>query len=182
MANRPQTLYGIEDSPIGLAAWMLDHDAARQSLIARVFDGQTNGLTRDDILDYVTLHWLTKTAISSARLYWESKLAFPDVKNGRIPLAVSVFPDEIYARASGPAYFRCLILRARVVSHYLYPWSAKIKIIYDGDARPVCRLTKSELTTTDVPPEPMGAARACLAYKTRRQAVTTMSTMCDSSL
>jgi pimeloyl-ACP methyl ester carboxylesterase len=97
MANRPQTLYGIEDSPIGLAAWMLDHDAASQALIARVFDGQPEGLTRDDILDNVTLYWLTKTAVSSARLYWENKLAFFDPKGVTLPVAVSVFPDEIYA-------------------------------------------------------------------------------------
>jgi pimeloyl-ACP methyl ester carboxylesterase len=97
MANRPQTLYAIEDSPIGLAAWMLDHDASSLSLIARVFDGQAAGLTRDDILDNVTFYWLTQTAVSSARLYWENKLAFFDVKNVAIPVAVSVFPDEIYA-------------------------------------------------------------------------------------
>jgi len=97
MANRPQTLYGIEDSPIGLAAWMLDHDAASQALIARVFDGQPEGLTRDDILDNITLYWLTKTAVSSARLYWENKLAFFDPKGVTLPVAVSVFPDEIYA-------------------------------------------------------------------------------------
>ena len=76
MANRPQTLYGIADSPVGLAAWMLDHDARSYALIARVFDGQPEGLTRDDILDNITLYWLTNTAVSSARLYWESKLAF----------------------------------------------------------------------------------------------------------
>ena len=76
MANRPQTLYAIADSPVGLAAWMLDHDARSLALIARVFDGQPEGLTRDDILDNVTLYWLTNTAVSSARLYWESKLAF----------------------------------------------------------------------------------------------------------
>jgi pimeloyl-ACP methyl ester carboxylesterase len=97
MANRPQTLYGIEDSPVGLAAWMLDHDASSQALIARVFDGQTEGLTRDDILENITLYWLTKTAVSSARLYWESKLAFFAPKGVPIPAAVSVFPDEIYA-------------------------------------------------------------------------------------
>ena len=74
MANRPQTLYGIADSPIGLAAWILDHDWLSYALIARVFDGQTEGLTRDDILDNITLYWLTNTAVSSARLYWESKL------------------------------------------------------------------------------------------------------------
>jgi pimeloyl-ACP methyl ester carboxylesterase len=97
MANRPQTLYAIEDSPIGLAAWILDHDARSQALIARVFDGRSEGLTRDDVLDNITLYWLTKTAVSSARLYWENKLAFFDVKHVAIPVAVSVFPDEIYA-------------------------------------------------------------------------------------
>ncbi|MBR0646917.1 epoxide hydrolase family protein [Plastoroseomonas hellenica] len=97
MANRPQTLYGLEDSPIGLAAWMLDHDARSYELIRRVFDGGTEGLTRDDVLDNVTLYWLTGTAVSSARLYWENKLAFFAPKNIRIPVAVSVFPDEIYA-------------------------------------------------------------------------------------
>ena len=97
MANRPQTLYAIEDSPIGLAAWMLDHDAASEALIARVFDGQSEGLTRDDILDNVTLYWFTNTGISSARLYWENKLNFFAPKHVAIPVAVSVFPDEIYA-------------------------------------------------------------------------------------
>ncbi|MEZ0167633.1 epoxide hydrolase family protein [Microvirga sp. TS319] len=97
MSNRPQTLYGIEDSPIGLAAWMLDHDIRSYELIARVFDGQPEGLTRDDILDNITLYWLTNTAVSSARLYWENKLAFFAPKHITIPVAVSVFPDEIYA-------------------------------------------------------------------------------------
>jgi pimeloyl-ACP methyl ester carboxylesterase len=97
MANRPQTLYGIADSPVGLAAWMLDHDARSYALIARVFDGQTEGLTRDDILDNITLYWLTNTAISSARLYWENKFAFFDPKHVAIPVGVSIFPDEIYA-------------------------------------------------------------------------------------
>jgi pimeloyl-ACP methyl ester carboxylesterase len=97
MTNRPQTLYGIEDSPVGLAAWMLDHDAASQALIARVFDGQSEGLTRDDVLENVTLYWLTNTGISSARLYWENKLNFFAPKHVAIPVAVSVFPDEIYA-------------------------------------------------------------------------------------
>jgi pimeloyl-ACP methyl ester carboxylesterase len=97
MSHRPQTLYGIEDSPVGLAAWMLDHDAASEALIARVFNGQTEGLTRDDILENITLYWLTNTAVSSARLYWESKLSFFAPKHVAIPVAVSVFPDEIYA-------------------------------------------------------------------------------------
>lgn len=97
MKNKPQTLYAIEDSPIGLASWMLDHDASSYALISRVFDGKSEGLTRDDILDNITLYWLTKTAISSARLYWENNLAFFAPKHITIPVAVSVFPDEIYA-------------------------------------------------------------------------------------
>ena len=97
MANRPQTLYALEDSPIGLAAWMLDHDARSYELIVRVFDGAAEGLTRDDILDNISLYWFTGTAVSSARLYWENKLAFFAPKNIAIPVAVSVFPDEIYA-------------------------------------------------------------------------------------
>jgi len=96
MAGRPQTLYALADSPIGLAAWMLDHDAASQAMIARVFDGQTEGLTRDDVLDNVTLYWLTDTAVSSARLYWESKLPFFAPKGVTLPMGVSAFPDEIY--------------------------------------------------------------------------------------
>jgi pimeloyl-ACP methyl ester carboxylesterase len=96
MGNRPQTLYGIADSPVGLAAWIIDHDIRSYKLIARVFDGQSEGLTRDDILDNITLYWLTNTAVSSARLYWENKLSFVAPKNVAIPVAVSVFPDEIY--------------------------------------------------------------------------------------
>jgi pimeloyl-ACP methyl ester carboxylesterase len=96
MANRPQTLYAIADSTVGLAGWMLDHDARSYALIARVFDGQHEGLTKDDILDNVTLYWLTNTAVSSARLYWESKLPFFTPKHVAVPVAVSAFPDEIY--------------------------------------------------------------------------------------
>jgi pimeloyl-ACP methyl ester carboxylesterase len=97
MGNRPQTLYALVDSPVGLAAWMLDHDDRSYRLIARVFDGVSEGLTREDILDNVTLYWLTNTAISSARLYWESKLAFFAPKGVKLPVAVSVFPDELYS-------------------------------------------------------------------------------------
>jgi pimeloyl-ACP methyl ester carboxylesterase len=97
MTNRPQTLYGIEDSPVGLAAWMLDHDAASEAMIARVFDGRSEGLSRDDVLDNITLYWVTNTGVSSARLYWENKLNFFAPKHVAIPVAVSVFPDEIYA-------------------------------------------------------------------------------------
>ena len=80
LATHPQTLYGIADSPVGLAAWMLDHDATSLALIARVFDGQAEGLTRDDVLDNITHYWLTNTGISSGRLYWENKLGFFDPK------------------------------------------------------------------------------------------------------
>jgi pimeloyl-ACP methyl ester carboxylesterase len=96
MANRPQTLYGIGDSPVGMAAWMLDHDGSSLALMSRVFAGKAEGLTRDDILDNATLYWLTNTTISSARLYWESKLAFFAPKGIAIPVAVSAFPDELY--------------------------------------------------------------------------------------
>jgi len=102
MSNRPQTLYGIVDSPVGLAAWMIDHDIRSYLMIARVFNGQTEGLTRDDILDNVTLYWLTNTAISSARLYWDTTQistggGFFDVRGVKLPVAVSAFADEIYA-------------------------------------------------------------------------------------
>jgi pimeloyl-ACP methyl ester carboxylesterase len=96
MGLRPQTLYGIADSPVGLAAYFLDHDARSYEMIARVFDGKSEGLTRDDILDNITITWLTNTALSGARLYWENKLAFFSVKGVSIPVAVSSFPDELY--------------------------------------------------------------------------------------
>ena len=108
MGHRPQTLYGIADSPVGLAAWFLDHDEASYRLIARLFDGADEGLTRDDVLDNITITWLTNTAISGARLYWE---ALPRTSSGfgieknnvhffepigvRTPIAVSAFPDEL---------------------------------------------------------------------------------------
>ncbi len=97
MGLRPQTLYGIADSPVGLAAYFLDHDARSYELIARVFQGQPEGLTRDDILDNITITWFTNTALSGARLYWEywGKSYF-SVKGVSIPAAVSVFPDELY--------------------------------------------------------------------------------------
>jgi pimeloyl-ACP methyl ester carboxylesterase len=103
MSQRPQTLYGISDSPVGLASWMLDHDAASEALITRAFDGQTEGLTRDDILDNITLYWLTNTGISAARLYWDTlhevplrQIAFFGPTGVAIPVAVSAFPDELY--------------------------------------------------------------------------------------
>jgi len=99
MTHRPQTLYGIADSPVGLAAWILDHDIQSYNLIARVFDGASEGLTREDILDNITLYWLTNTAVSSARLYWESrngKGGFFDPRGVPLPTGVSAFREEIY--------------------------------------------------------------------------------------
>lgn len=100
MNNRPQTLYGIADSPIGLASWMIDHDDRSQKMIANIFDGGTEGLSKDDVLDNVTLYWLTNTAVSSARLYWDNAHfpsgGFFDVRGIEIPVGVSAFADEIY--------------------------------------------------------------------------------------
>src|SRR5215207_4036855 len=101
MNNRPQTLYAIADSPVDLAAWMIDHDIRSYLMIARAFDGKPEGLTRDDVLDNVTLYWLTNTAISSARLYWDTRHNLPaggffDVRGVKIPVAVSAFAEEIY--------------------------------------------------------------------------------------
>ena len=97
MGSHPQTLYGVADSPVGVAAWLLDHDPISLRLIVRAFDGESTGLTRDDVLDNATLFWLTNTTISAARLYWEG-FAKTDLgpKNISIPVAVSVFPDEVY--------------------------------------------------------------------------------------
>ena len=101
MALRPQTLYGIVDSPVGLAGWMLDHDIRSYQMIARVFDGKLEGLSRDDVLDNITLYWLTNTAISSARLYWDATHNLPpagffDARGVKLPVGVSAFAEEIY--------------------------------------------------------------------------------------
>jgi pimeloyl-ACP methyl ester carboxylesterase len=95
MGNRPQTLYGLHDSPVALAAWIIDHDIWTYRQIASVFDGVAEGLTRDDICDNITLYWLTQTGVSSARLYWENKLPFFSPKGVKIPVVVSTFPEEI---------------------------------------------------------------------------------------
>jgi pimeloyl-ACP methyl ester carboxylesterase len=100
MNNRPQTLYAVADSPVGLAAWMIDHDDRSQKMIARAFAGETEGVSKDDVLDNITLYWLTNTAISSARLYWDNAHhptgGFFDVRGVKIPVAVTAYPDEIY--------------------------------------------------------------------------------------
>jgi pimeloyl-ACP methyl ester carboxylesterase len=128
MRNRPQTLYGLADSPIGLAAWILDHDIQSYRLIANVFDGAQEGLTRDDILDNITLYWLTNTAISSAQLYWsirESKGGFFDPRGVPLPTGVSAFRYEIYqapeswARA---AYPHLVFYKAHPVGTHFAAW------------------------------------------------------------
>jgi pimeloyl-ACP methyl ester carboxylesterase len=97
MGNRPQTLYGLADSPVALAAWMLDHDAYSYEDIASAFKGEPVGdLTRDEVLDNITLTWVTNTGVSSGRLYWENGLDFFDAKGVTVPAAVSVFPRELY--------------------------------------------------------------------------------------
>jgi pimeloyl-ACP methyl ester carboxylesterase len=101
MALRPQTLYGVADSPIGLAGWMLDHDIRSYEMIVRVFDGKPEGLTRDDVLDNITLYWLTNTGVSSARLYWDTRHNLPpsgffDARGVKLPVGVSAFSQEIY--------------------------------------------------------------------------------------
>ena len=109
MGHRPQTLYGIADSPVGLAAWFMDHDILSYRMIARTINGEPEGMSRDDVLDNITIAWLTNTAISGARLYWE---ALPRTSSGfgveknnvhffepfgvSIPTAVSQFPEELY--------------------------------------------------------------------------------------
>ncbi|MEU6656305.1 alpha/beta hydrolase [Streptomyces sp. NPDC046900] len=96
MGTRPQTLTGLTDSPVGLAAFLLDHDVRSLEMISRAFAGHREGLTRNDVLDNISLYWLTNTAVSASRLYWENKLSVVDAKGVSIPAAVSVFPDEIY--------------------------------------------------------------------------------------
>ncbi len=97
MGTRPQTLVALADSPMGLATFMLDHDARSLEMISRSFDGKAEGLSPDDVLDNVTLFWLTNTGVSAARLYWENKIAFFSPKGVKVPVALSVFPDELYA-------------------------------------------------------------------------------------
>ena len=96
MGDRPQTLMAFADSPVGLASFMLDHDARSLELIERSFNGVREGLTRDDVLDNITLFWLTNTAISAARLYWENKLGFFTPRNVSVPVVATASPDDLY--------------------------------------------------------------------------------------
>ena len=125
MANRPQTLYGLMDSPIGLAAWILDHDKDSYEMIAPAFFGHPGGLSRDDVLDNITMYWLTKTAISSARLYWENKLGFFNVEGVTIPVGVSAFPHEIYTAPqswSEKAYPKLVYYKKHDVGGHFAAW------------------------------------------------------------
>jgi hypothetical protein len=139
MNNRPQTLYGIVDSPIGLAAWMLDHDIRSYEMIARVFDEKPEGLTRDDVLDNVTLYWLTNTAISSAQLYWDTrqlpaKGGFFDARGVQLPVAVSAFADEIYTAPkswSEKAYPKLLFYNHHDKGGHFAAWEQPTALVSD---------------------------------------------------
>jgi pimeloyl-ACP methyl ester carboxylesterase len=125
MSNRPQTLYALGDSPVGLAAWILDHDKDSYEMIAPAFAGHPGGLSRDDVLDNITMYWFTNTGISSARLYWENKLGFFDVKGVTIPVGVSAFPHEIYTAPrswSEKAYPKLVYYKKHDVGGHFAAW------------------------------------------------------------
>jgi pimeloyl-ACP methyl ester carboxylesterase len=125
MSNRPQTLYALLDSPIGLAAWILDHDKDSYEMIAPAFAGSPGGLSRDDVLDNITMYWLTKTGISSARLYWENKLGFFNVQGVKVPTGVSAFPHEIYTAPqtwSEKAYPKLVFYKKHDVGGHFAAW------------------------------------------------------------
>ena len=125
MSNRPETLYALMDSPIGLAAWILDHDKDSYEMIAPAFFGHPGGLSRDDVLDNITMYWLTKTAVSSARLYWENKLGFFNVVGVTLPVGVSAFPHEIYTAPqswSEKAYPKLVYYKKHDVGGHFAAW------------------------------------------------------------
>jgi pimeloyl-ACP methyl ester carboxylesterase len=144
MTNRPQTLYGLMDSPIGLAAWILDHDKDSYEMIAPAFAGHPGGLSRDDVLDNITMYWLTKTGISSARLYWENKLDFFDVKGVTIPVGVSAFPHEIYTAPrswSEKAYPKLAYYKKHDVGGHFAAWEQPQ--LFSEDVRATFRSVRS---------------------------------------
>jgi pimeloyl-ACP methyl ester carboxylesterase len=97
MGTQPQTIYGVADSPVGLASWMINHDAYTYGEIAQAFEGNPVGeLTRDEVLDNITLYWMTNTGVSSGRLYWDNTYGFFDAKNVTVPAGVTVFPGELF--------------------------------------------------------------------------------------
>lgn len=144
MTNRPQTLYALMDSPIGLAAWILDHDKDSYEMIAPAFSGNPGGLSRDDVLDNITMYWFSKTAISSARLYWENKLDFFDVKGITIPTGVSAFPHEIYTAPrswSEKAYPKLVFYKRHNVGGHFAAWEQPQ--LFSEDVRATFRSARS---------------------------------------
>ena len=134
MGNRPQTLYGLADSPVGLAAWIIDHDIWTYRQITRVFDGEELGLTRDDIVDNITLYWLTNTGVSSARLYWENKSLFVTPKGVKIPVVVSSFPEEIFPiprKWAEKAYPRLLYYKKHPEGAHFAAWEQPQALVAD---------------------------------------------------
>ncbi len=139
MALRPQTLYGIVDSPVGLAAWILDHDIRSYEMMARVFDGKPEGLSRDDVLDNITLYWLTNTAISSARLYWDTKHNLPpggffDVRGVTLPVGVSAFAEGIYQAPkswSEKAYVKLIYYSSHPKGTHFAAWEQPALFVSD---------------------------------------------------
>jgi pimeloyl-ACP methyl ester carboxylesterase len=139
MNNRPQTLYGIADSPIGLAGWMLDHDIRSYQMITRVFDGKPEGLTRDDVLDNVSLYWLTNTGISSGRLYWDTAHNLPpggffDARGVKLPVGVSAFAEEIYQAPESwakRAYVNLLYYKAHPKGGHFAAWEQPALFVSD---------------------------------------------------
>ena len=153
MNNRPQTLYALSDSPIALAAWMLDHDARSEELIAGVFDGKPAGLTRDDVLDNITLYWLTNTGVSSGRLYWETaqlpaKGGFFDARGVKIPVAVSAFAGEIYTAPQSwakSAYVNLIYYKRHDTGIHFAAWETPQ--LLSEDVRVAFRPLRAQLTT-----------------------------------
>jgi hypothetical protein len=139
MNNRPQTLYALADSPVGLASWMLDHDIRSYKMIARVFDGKHEGLSRDDVLDNVTLYWLTNTAVSSGRLYWDTAHNLPpggffDVRGVKLPVGVSAFAEEIYQAPkswSEKAYVKLAYYGRHPVGTHFAAWEQPTLFVSD---------------------------------------------------
>jgi pimeloyl-ACP methyl ester carboxylesterase len=134
MGHRPQTLYAIADSPVGLAAWLSDHDWRSYELKARAFAGNPGGITRDDVLDNATLFWLTNTAISAARLYWENEALFFAPLNVTIPVAVSAFPDELYQAPRSwveRAYPKLLYFKKHDEGGHFAAWEQPERLVAD---------------------------------------------------
>jgi pimeloyl-ACP methyl ester carboxylesterase len=148
MSNRPETLYGLTDSPIALAAWILDHDKDSYEIIAPAFHGHPGGLTRDDILDNITMYWLTNTGISSARLYWENKGGgFFDVKNVTIPVGVSAFAREIYTAPRSwaeKAYPKLVYYKKHDVGSHFAAWEQPQ--LFSEDVRATFRTLRTNST------------------------------------